>query len=56
MNELRVLNQGGVLSPLLFNMIVDDVLKESKSATEKLQTRYRNMQRVELAGVSSLMM
>lgn len=43
------LRQGGVLSPLLFNIMLDDVLKEIKSERKKIQVGYRNMQIVEIA-------
>lgn len=42
------LRQGGVLSPTLFNIVLDDVIKETKSKTRKLQVGYRNMKIVEL--------
>lgn len=38
------LRQGGVLSPTLFNVIMDDVLKEVKGKVNKLPVGYRNME------------
>src|SRR3978361_1866842 len=37
------LRQGGVLSPALFNLVMDDVIKEVEEKTKKLQVGYRKM-------------
>lgn len=38
--------QGGVLSPILFNLVMDDVMKETRRETSKLLVGYQNMQPV----------
>lgn len=43
------LRQGGVLSPTLFNIVLDDILKEIKKQTRKIQIGYKNMRIVEIA-------
>uniref|UniRef100_A0A1Y1M3Z3 Reverse transcriptase domain-containing protein n=1 Tax=Photinus pyralis TaxID=7054 RepID=A0A1Y1M3Z3_PHOPY len=43
------LRQGGVLSPALFNVVMDDIIKEVKGKTRKLNVGYRNLVTVELA-------
>ena len=37
------LRQGGVLSPALFNLVMDDIIKEVEEKTKKLQVGYRKM-------------
>lgn len=43
------LRQGGVLSPTLFNLVMDDIVKEVKGKVKKLQVGFRNMKRVEIS-------
>lgn len=43
------LRQGGVLSPALFNIVLDDVFKEIKNKTKRLQVGHRNLQIVEIS-------
>lgn len=43
------LRQGGVLSPTLFNIVMDDILKETKEKVKKLLVGYRNMERVTIS-------
>lgn len=38
--------QGGVLSPVLFNLVMDEVIKETRGRTSKLFVGYRNMEPV----------
>lgn len=38
------LRQGGVLSPTLFNVLMDDIIKEVKKKTRKLQAGYRKLE------------
>lgn len=38
------LRQGGVLSPILFNIVMDDILKEVKTKVRRLKVGYRNME------------
>ena len=37
------LRQGGVLSPTLFNLVMDDIIKEVEEKTRKLQVGYRRL-------------
>lgn len=43
------LRQGGVLSPTLFNVIMDDAIKEVKDHVKKLNVGYRNMEQIQIA-------
>jgi Reverse transcriptase (RNA-dependent DNA polymerase)/Endonuclease-reverse transcriptase len=43
------LRQGGVLSPVLFIMIMDDVLKEIKTSSKNIQVGYRNLEMITIA-------
>lgn len=43
------LRQGEVLGPILFNIIMDDVLKEIKSKVRKLSVGYRNIEIVTIS-------
>lgn len=38
------LRQGGVLSPVLFNLVMDDVMKETRDKTSKIYVGHRNME------------
>lgn len=40
------LKQGGVLSPTLFNIIMDEILKMYRTKAKRLQVGYRNMRQV----------
>lgn len=43
------LRQGGSLSPVLFAIFMDEILKECTKRTKKFHVGYRNMQRVEIS-------
>ncbi|XP_072377966.1 uncharacterized protein [Diabrotica undecimpunctata] len=38
------LRQGGVLGPILFNIVLDDIIKETRAETLKLYTVHRNLE------------
>ncbi|KAJ8935859.1 hypothetical protein NQ318_015970 [Aromia moschata] len=40
------IRQGGVLSPVLFNLVMDDVIKETRGKTSKLYMGHRNLEPV----------
>lgn len=43
------LRQGGRLSPLLFIIFMDEIIKNCKSKTPKIQIGYKNMQPIEIS-------
>ena len=43
------LRQGGVMSPVLFTIYMDDIIKECNTKIKKLFLGYKNLQRVELS-------
>ena len=43
------LRQGGVLSPTLFNIVMDNVIKDTKKKIKKLRVGYRNMKMMEIS-------
>lgn len=43
------LRQGGVLSPTLFNVLMDDVIKEVKEKVRKHSVGYRNMEHIQIS-------
>lgn len=38
------LRQGGILSPTLFNVVMDDIIKETKNRVKKVRVGYRNLE------------
>ena len=43
------LRQGGVLSPTLFNVMMDDMIKDTRAKTKKLQVGHYNLKPVEIS-------
>lgn len=47
-NTVEGLRQGGVLSPILFVLLIDEVIKETRTKTKTLKVGYRHMQPTEI--------
>lgn len=45
-NTKEGLRQGGVMSPLLFIILIDDVIKQNEKKIKKLEVGYRKLQRI----------
>ncbi|XP_072379244.1 uncharacterized protein [Diabrotica undecimpunctata] len=43
------LRQGGVLGPILFNIVLDDVMKETREETSRIFVGHRNLEMIQIA-------